>query len=264
MAKILIGGKSFEIADDKLKEAIEKQTEIAVDDKVVIRTEDEDTAFQNNLKTAERTAALEIAVKKTRETLGLNFEGKTIEKLVDAVKAKTLEEANIEPNEKLKTLQNDIQTLKGTIQTLSTEKENAFSQLKQFKTETIVSNTLSSLIPKNVILPKSDMEIIIKNKFGFDVDESGNIVVKQGNDILKNPTTLDPLAPKDVISKFFEENPTYLKGAGGGSGDGDSGNSGGVMTLEKYVENAQKEGKQINSVEFSREVEQAMKDGKIK
>lgn len=265
MPKFIIGGKSFEITEDKLKDAIENKTDIAIEDKVIIRTEEEDNAFQTNIKSTERTAALEIAVKTTREKLGLNFQGKTIENLVDAVKAKALEEAKIEPTEQLKALQSDISTLKGTIQTLTSEKENALNTLNQFKIETTVNNTLLSLIPEKVSIPKTDMSILLKNKFEFTQDESGKLIVKQDGQVLKNPTTLDPLAPKEVIDQFFTNNPQYLGGggSGGGSGAGDSGSGVSKVSIDDYVAKAEKEGRNVNSPEFIQEVQQKMKDGLI-
>ena len=264
MPKFIIGGKSFEFSEDALKEALDKKTDISIAEKVVIRTEEEDTAFQSNLKATERTASLEIAVKNVREKLGLNFQGKTIENLVEAVKVKTLEEAKIEPDEKLKAAQKDIETLKGTIQTLSTEKEDAFKQLKNFKTETVVNQTLISSIPENVILPKEDIAIILKNKYTFEVDDNGKSIVKSNGEILKNPTTLDPLQPKDVIGKFFEENPTYIKSGTGGAGGGDSGGGNGKLTVDAVIEKAQKDGVNVQSPEFIAQLEKDIKDGVVK
>lgn len=263
MAKILIGGKSIEISDDVLKDAVENKKDISISDKLIVRTEDEDNAFQNNIKSTERTAALEIAVKKTREKLGLNFEGKTIESLVDAVKTKAVEDAKIEPNEQLKALQSDISTLKGTIQSLSSEKESALNQLKQFKVETTVNNTLMSIIPDAVKLPKGDMAILLKNKFQFDQDETGRVIVKQNGEVLKNSTTLDPLQPKEVVEKFFAENPTYLGTGGGGAGAGDSGAGGGKVSIDDYIAKAEKEGRNVTSQEFIKELEQKIKDGLV-
>lgn len=258
MPKIKIGGKIFDITEDDLKKDV-----IEVGTDVVVRTTEEDTAFQNNLKSTERVAAVEIAIKETRKKLGLNFEGKTIDNLIEAVKTKAIEDAKIEPNEQLKAKDKDIETLKSTIQSLTLEKDNAFNQLKSFKNETVVNNTLLSVIPENVILPKNDILLIVKNKFTFEPDETGRVIVKKDGEVIKNPTTLDPLQPKDVVGKFFEENPTYLKAGDGGSGAGDSGSGGGKMTVDAYVEKAQKEGRNVNEKSFIDELQQKMKDGVV-
>lgn len=258
MPKIKIGGKEFEITSEDLTKDV-----IEIQEKVIIRTEEEDTAFQNNLKQTAKTAGLEIAIKDARTKLGLNFDGKTIDNLIDAVKLKAIEDAKIEPNEQLKAKEKDIETLKTTISTLTNEKESAFNQLKSFKNETIVNNSLLSVIPENVVLPKSDLLLILKNKFNFEADENGKILVKKDGEVLKNTTTLDPIPPKEIITKFFEENPTYLKGVEGGAGGGDSGANGGKMTVDKYVEQAQKDGKNVNSEEFIKELEQKIKDGVV-
>jgi hypothetical protein len=258
MPKIKIGGREFEITSEDLTKDI-----IEISDKVIIRTEEEDNAFQNNLKQTAKTAGLEIAIKDARTKLGLNFEGKTIDNLIDAVKQKAVADANIEPTEQLKAKEKDIETLKTTISTLTNEKESAFNQLKSFKNETIVNNSLLSVIPENVVLPKNDVLLILKNKFNFEADENGKILVKKDGEVIKNTTTLDPIPPKEIITKFFEENPTYLKGVEGGAGGSDSGSNGGKMTVDKYVEQAQKDGKNVNSEEFIKELETKIKDGVV-
>lgn len=264
MAKILIGAKVFEISDETLKEAVEKGAEIKIESDVVIREKAEDETFQANLRTEAKTAGIEIAVKDARTKLGLDFQGKTIDNLIEAVKTKTLEDAKIEPEEKLKNAQKDIETLKVTIQTLTSEKQQIETQFGTFKKEGAINQKIQSLLPENLAIPKDDILLIMKNKMSFDLDDAGRVVVKNSaGEIVKNPTTLDPIDPKDEISKFFTDNKMYLKGNDGGAGGGDSGGGSGKMTTEAFIALKAKEGINHTDPKFIEEYDKLSKDGLI-
>ena len=264
--KLVIAGKEIEVADDVLSKAIEDKTDVTIDsDSLVIRSKDEEESYVTNLKNEARTAGVEIAVKEARNTLGLDFTGKTVDNLIEAVKTKTLADAKIEPEAKVAELMKDVDTLKTTISTITAEKEQVQSQFHSFKSESVINNTLSSVIPDNAALPKDDMIILLKSKMKFQVDESNKIVVLgQDGNIMKNPTTLDPLDAKSVVTSFFNDNPTYIKGAGGGAGGDDSGGKGGAMTVEEFIAKKEKEGVSHTSQEFQKELMELQKQGLIK
>lgn len=265
MALIKIGGKEFEVSNEVLTKSIEENAPIEIDSAdLSIRTTDEETAFVANIKSASQTAGIEIAVKEARKNLGLDFTGKTVENLIEAVKVKTLQDAQIEPAEQLKTAMKDIDTLKGTIATVTAEKEQIQNQFHGFKTESIVNNTIASLIPENTALPKEDMAILLKNKMKFEVDEMNRVVVRGlDGEVMKNQTTLDPLQPKDVLKTFFDQNPTYLKGASGGAGGSDSAGGSGKLTVEAFIDKKAKEGISHTDPKFMQELEELQKQGLI-
>lgn len=263
MAKIKIGGREFEVSNDVLTKAQEENTPIVLEGDYVVREKTEEESFVANLKNEAKTAGLEIAIKEQRNALGLEFQGKTMENLIKAVQEKAIQDAKIEPEEKVKNLMKDIETLKSTVQTVTAEKDQLEGSFKSFKMESTVNNTLSSLIPENIVLPKEDMMLIVKNKLAFDVDDQNRLLVKKNGEVLKNPTTLDPIAPKDAIQSFFNENPQYIKSVDGGRGAGDSGSGSGKTTVEQFMEQKAKEGISHTDPKFIEELTQLQKDGLI-
>lgn len=263
--KIVIAGKQFEVSDEQITKAIEDKTELKLDSDVVIREKDEETKFIENTREEARKIGVEIAVKEARTKLGLNFEGKkTLDNLLDAVTAKTLEDAKIEPEQKVKELQKDIETLKGTIGSITGERDSIKTDFHRFKSDSLVNTTIASMIPENTTLPKDDMILLLKNKMQFEVNESNAIIVKGSNgEVMKNTTTLDPLQPKEVIQSFFDSHPVYLKGASGGAGGGDSADNSGKMTTDQFIEKKAKEGISHTDPKFMNEYESLQKQGLI-
>ena len=127
------------IESGKLIEMINSEEAFSVDlsEKVFLSK----TAYEEriaNIKKESATVAIETAVKEQRNNLGLDFQGKTIENLVSAVKAKTESENKIEPEEKYKTLKSEFD---GLVSKLN-EKDAEFNS---FKTKIEQTNTLNEI-----------------------------------------------------------------------------------------------------------------------
>lgn len=262
--KIKIGNKEFEITDDQISKANEANEAIDLGQDVVVRAKEEDESFKRNSYEDGRKAGVEIAVKEARETLGLDFQGKKMENLLDSYKNKILEDAKIEPEGKIKSVLEDNKKLKENLTTLTSELDLIKTDFVNYKQEGKINSALLSALPENIVLPKEDMLTLVKTKMQFEVSEDGRTIVKANGEVLKNPTTLDPLSEKDALTKFFSENPTYLKGAQGGAGGHDSPpNGGGKMTVEQFMEKKAKEGVSHTSDEFINELTSLQKEGLI-
>ena len=108
-------------------------------DEKAIEIPDVHTFSEDELKTVKaneyksgKTAGVEIAVKEAREKMGLEFQGKTIDGLLDAHSKKVLSDAKIEQSEQVKQLNDKIATLQNTVKTQEsaiTEKENQVKQV---------------------------------------------------------------------------------------------------------------------------------------
>lgn len=257
--KIKIGNKTFEVSKEELEINPEELT-LTFDG--TLRTTEEETTFVENQKKDARKEGIEIAVKQYRDEFG--FEGRSIDKLIEAVKIKTLADAKIEPAEQLKkikaTLEEKETALQGALSKVS-EKEKEF---KTYKNQTKLDSHLDSLIPNNTVLPKEDIKLIIKNKLSFDFDENGNIIPldKMGN-IIKDQTTANPKEAKDVVELFFKENQSYLKPVEGGSGGSDSGQSGKKKTIDDFIKEQGEKGVKPNSKEFQDNLAPLVKEGLI-
>jgi hypothetical protein len=251
-----IGGKEFEVSNEDITKSIEEaKTEITIESDFLIRNKDEEFQFVANMKKDARIEGVEIAVKQTREKLGLDFTGRSMEALLTAHESKIVSESTIEPDKKNAQLLSDVDLLKKSINTLTEEKQGIESMFSDYKKKDVILKSIESSLPKNLVIPQEDMINLINSKIKFDVEEG--VVVSRNFDgsIKKNSTTLDPLNPKSVIDSFFNENPHYLTGAGGGAGGGDSAQKGGIKTMDQFIEDSEKEGKNISSPEFIKEVE---------
>jgi hypothetical protein len=260
MKKVIINGQSFDLTDEML----EKDEITLSSDGLIIRTTEDDEKFQNNIKNEAKKAGVEIAVKEARTKLGLEFEGKNIDKLIEAVQSKTLADAKIEPEEKLKNALKDIESLKTINTTLQNEKESDKKSFESFKNDLTIKSVLQKSLPDNLAVPSDDMVLILKNKMTFETLENGSVVVKDSNgEIIKNQNTLDPKPVNEVLSSFFDENKSYLKGTEGGAGGKDSGSGGNKVSIEKFIESQKEKGININSETFNENLNKAVADGLV-
>ena len=257
--KIKIGNKEFELT----KEQIEKGDTVDLAFEGVIRTKEEEETFYKNTKTEIFKEAEEVKVKQYRDTYG--FEGRTIEQLIEGVKSHTLKEAKREPNEQIDTLSKTIKEKEAALKNALSKVDEVNNSFKQYKNQSLIENTLNSVIPENTILPKSDISLIIKNKLKFDVAENGRVIVKNEiGEILKNSTTADPLNPKEVVEDFFKTNQNYLKPIEGGAGGGDSRKGGGKkQSLDDFIKEQSDKGIELNSEEFTKNYASKLEAGEV-
>jgi len=260
--KINLNGKEIELSDEVVKQALEKNEVLTVQKDLVIRSIEDDETFKTNLRSEAKQTGIEIAIKEYRDKLGLDFQGKNMEAFTEALTKKVLNDANIEPEERLKGVLKDLDTLKEVNQRLISEKEQVQNDFVGFKNNFIIQDELNKSIPNNTILPREDMVTLIKNKFEFEVDNNRTLI-KQNGEVLKNTTTLDPLSPKDVLDRFFTDNPSYLKPVDGGSGGIDSTGSQSKQTIEKFIEEMQGKGVALNSESFNKELNSRMTAGLV-
>lgn len=214
----------------------------------------------SNIKKESATAALEIAVKEQRSALGLEFQGKTIENLVKAIREKTEAESKIEPEEKYKSLKSDFDKLQHNY----AEKENEFTA---FKTNIQKQNELNEIkaefekhISGETFVSKSTIYTEAKEKGYVFEKQEGKIVVKdQSGEVLKNKDTLSPIEVKDFVTNFATP---YLKTPGGGSGGGDETGEGKAGTFEAFMKEADKNG--WDATKINSEMAKRINEGTLK
>lgn len=253
--KINIGGKTFEIS----KEQIEKGEDIAIHGEYLVRTKDEEETFLNNIKSETSKAAIEIEVKKLRNDLGLEFEGKTVKKLVEALTEKNRVEFTKDPNDQLTAKEKDIQTLKQKIQEIEEEKNKVATEFGSYKNELTLEREIRASLPANLSIPEEDIIMIIKNRLKPSVDE-GKVVFKKGDDILKDSTTLEPLAAKKVLEDFFAENKSYVKAVDGGKGGQDDPGNAQTNNREAWLKKYESAGGDMSSESVNRAMMEAIKN----
>lgn len=239
----------------------EKEVDIAIDEKLSTFTEEEIQTLKSNSYKDGKKAGVEMEVDELKKEMGLEFQGKTVKGLSDAIKKKTLEEAKIEPAEKVKELEQKLSTAQNTVKELEgkiAEKDNEVASTK-------VNTELYKYIPP----PKEDGpaidqdDIIYKMKregleFKF---ENGKIIPYKNGQKLTDKVGND-LAPKEVVEGFLKEKKLIAEPAPtpGGRGAGDqkpTGKPGSVSELKKQFE---AQGKNVQGQEFMVAVEAAAKD----
>lgn len=205
-----------------------------------------------------KNAALEMFVKEQKEKLGLEFDGKDPEKLIEAYQKKVISDAKIEPNKKVEELNTVIENLRKNISTIEEEKTNLTKTLS----ETKLNGTLKGFLPQNRLNVLSDDEYLttLTREYSF-VEEDGKLVVKKGSDIVRDEKTQSPLDPKAVIEGYFtnrkwvsEQDPDKK-----GRGDGNKKPAGSYLKLSDIAEEFEKSGKSINGSEFQSKVQEVLK-----
>jgi len=271
--KLNINGNEIEIADEDITKAItEKQETFEVKSDLVIRSAEDETVFAENKRKEGIAAGAEIGRKEVIKGLGIEGEGlhksdassiKAIQSFSQGLVSKALEDAKIEPNTKIAEKDKDILTLKGTIETLTTQNNDLNNNFKTFKNTQLISSSLSNEIPDNVLLPKSDTLTLMQSKIKLDVDENGNVfgIGKDGQPL--KDANLNLLPVKDIAANFFNENNQLLKPASGGAGGGDSGGGGGKQSIEDFSKEMKDAGHSANSPEFNRVLQERMKANTI-
>lgn len=257
--KVTIGNKIFEVSKNEEGGYPE---EVSLEFDGTLRTTEDDASFVENHKKDARKEGLEIAVKQYRDEFG--FEGRTIDKLIEGVKAKTLSDAKIEPTEKLKLMQTKLNEKETALQNALSKVGEKEKEFNTYKNQSKIDRTLDGLIPEKTILPREDMKMILKSKLRFDTDENGNVTVldDMGN-VIKDVATANPKNAKDVIENFFKENQNYLSPIEGGAGGGDSSSAGQKISMEDFIDSQREKGNAPNSPGFNEALQPLVKEGLI-
>ena len=200
------------------------------------------TAYEEriaNIKKESATVAIETAVKEQRNNLGLDFQGKTIENLVSAIKSKTESENKIEPDEKFKVLKTEFDGLVSKLNEKDAEFNSFKSQIEQTNLINEIKGEFTKHIPDNVLVSKSTIFTEAKEK-GFSFEkEDGRIVIKDTNGNVLKDDNYSPISVKDWVSNFSTP---YLAKAEGGKGLNDDLGESKAGSFEAFVKESEKQG----------------------
>ena len=271
---INIGGVIIEMDKSKVSEAIEAGELKIESDKVIAKTEDtvvyksEDfETFKKNLADDEykkgKTAGVEIAVKEAREANGLEFEGKTIENLVESLRVKTLAEAKIEPSQKIKDLEKDKQELQGNYDKLTNQFEVFKKDISEKETTQRKNNILTSMIPDEGLKVSKDIALMaLRAKSNIDIQFEGDKALIAINGELQKDDRLEPiqLTKEYVIDQLRSID--LLEKKSGGSGKGDESGGATAGSYDAFMKEMADNGK--NATEVNEEMQKRIKDGTLK
>lgn len=255
--------KSLKLKEGTLTEAISSEEEVEVSiPELVIRTPEEDELRSNNLKSESRTVGMEMAVKKVRTDMALEFTGKTVENLAEAVRLKTIEDSKIEPDKKILGLEKDKSELQKNLTTMGEELENQKNLFVQEKNTRRIDEQILEAIDKDTTIPKANILTLYKAEHATALNDKGLVESSKNGDVLKDATTLNPKTLSEVMVDYLAP---YLKKATGGAGEHDDvQNKGKAGTMEAFIENQEKLGNKPGTEKFNLEMGKALEAKTLK
>lgn len=234
------------------------ELKVFTDEEFKTRLKNETTSSYNDGK----TAGVEMLVKDKKKELGLDFEGKDLDSLLNHVTEKVKKESG-KPNERVQELENDIKKLNQTHQQALQEREQKLGEFQKKYNQSVISNQLLNIVPNETTIPKEDVLTLFHANFQTELTEDGRTVVKRNGEVIKDPTTASERELKDVFQEFITER-KYVKQTPGRGGDNEFG-KGGITTksISAFQEQWQKKtGKELNSPEFERDYTEWRKENK--
>lgn len=218
--------KALGLDTAKVVEALtsDAEVQITVPEGTFIPKADEEDYKQRLTKPAYeegKKAGVEIAVKDWKAKEGITTEGKTLDVLIPAIKAKTLEEAKLPADEKVKEANRKYDTLlkehEAAIQQKESEIQALNGNINTLKTE----GSLMPLVPEKLTgLKPVQFLKLFKAEYEPVLTETGELVVKQFGKIVEDKLA-KPRSARDIMTEFAIENKWLLKdGAGGGNESG--------------------------------------------
>jgi len=262
--KINIGGVSLNVPSEAISQGIEKGELTIESNDLIIKPKTEYETFLTNTKKEEyergKVAGIEMPIKEAREKYGLSFEGKTIENFAEALKTKVLNEAKVEPSKQISELVADKEKLQTIAKDWEAKHNNLLGTFENEKKQGRIEKELLSKLPKDGIsIPNEDLLLILKSRNDFDI-EGSNIVIKRGGEVVKNPSTLNPVTLDEMLPELIKPYIVQRKGGNGGEND----NEGKAGTLDAFIIEMRKNGIAESSSQFNTEMAKRMKEGTLK
>lgn len=192
----------------KIKEAdlttaitADAEVDLAIDENLSVLTEDELSTLKKNNYNEGKKAGPEMEVDKVKKELGLDFAGKTVSALVDAVSKKAVEDAKIEPDKKVTELQEKLNKAQDTAKDLQTKLTEKETEVSTAKTQGLIVKD----IPANTTLPAEKVLLLMKAD-GYDYkNEEGKIVWYKDGKALTDKLG-NNLATSDVATEYATTN----------------------------------------------------------
>lgn len=248
---------------EDLEAALQAEAETAIEvaaDLHVYSQAEIDSLKTNEYKRGQ-TAAVEIAVKDAKEKLGLDFQGKTIDGLADAVSRKALADAKIEPEKKVQELQEKLANVQKNYGELETKLKQKESEVEGIVINSEVFKYIPAFGENAPALGQEEvLQLMRTNGYEFKKENGAIVAYKGGNQVLDKVSK--PIELKEVVTGFLKEKKLITEerqpeGRGAGSGQP----AGGKFTsLSELKKNFEATGKNVLGKEFADAVQQAVKD----
>jgi hypothetical protein len=220
--------------------------------------EAEREAFETRLKksayTEGKQAGTEMLIKEWKEKEGIEVEGKTMDVFVSALKGKVAADIKVPTDEKVNRLTADLDTLRKTYSTEVAEKESIIKALQGNLKNTKIDATLRAFVPEGLQTLKPEQFLhVAKLEYGFDIDETGSLVAKKGDQIVTDKLQ-KPRSVGDILTEYAATQGWIKKdGRAGGNEPGGKAGDGEFKTIndvyghlyKNRIEPTSAEGKKI-------------------
>lgn len=184
----------------------------------------------NDGKKEGQTIGYDFAMKDIKKDYSLEIEGKDRKTILDAIQAKIITDAKIEPNKKVDELSTSLSKLQTQYETDLGLKDIEIDNLKGDLRDYQINGDLTKYIPEGLNgIDVNDFMTVAKTTAKFEY-ENDVLVVKKGDSILKDKME-KPISPKDYLTELATSK-KWLQSAGRGGGD-DTGSSGTFKNLNE-------------------------------
>lgn len=249
LAKLL----KVDASDLEAKIKSEGEEDITLPELEVFTKTDLETRLKNEKSTSYnegKEAGIEMLVKAKKSELGYDFEGRDLDSLLEFHETK-IKESGAKPNERIVELESDISKLNKTHLEAISERERLLNEYRSKYNSSLINNKLLQIIPTETTIAKEDILTLFNANYQTELDEQGNIQVKQNGETVKDPTTASPRDLKDVFDTFITER-KYISKEPGRGGDNEFGGKGGSKPkdLDSFNEQWEKSGKSMNGSEY--------------
>lgn len=267
--KIKIGKTIVEVADEAVKQALEKGSELTAnfDGKVFTAEDLKTTHFFSNDELSSRDrakydegkdAGYDIHAKELKSITGVDVERFKEPKIfAEAFREKIIQDAKIEPDKKVQELETEKKTLQGRIQEFEDKLKETKSKFTEKERDRNFRDRLrKALDGKKTIIDPDDTIDLFSKRYEREYDEQGNVILKKDGKKLKDKSET-PRQPEDVFNEFLSEK-KYIKIEEGGRNGGDEPGSGsGFDAFQKRME---KEGHKEGSSAYNRALSDAIQN----
>lgn len=225
------------------------ETDVELPDGVHVLTDEDLTRVKNTEYANGKTKGIEMEIKQFKEEQGLEFTGKNLKALGDAISKKAVEEAKIAPDKKVEQLTKDLDTIRAEYDTLKStveQKEAAVLRATADKELYRAIPTLGDNAPDVSIV----VDLMRSRGFDFKVEDGQAVAYKDGNPIKDNLAKIVPL--KDVIIGFAKENRLIAEQTTPPAGRGNGDSAAPVYTkLSELKKDFEAQGKSALGAEFN-------------
>lgn len=227
----------------------EKEVDFVIPAELTVLTKDELESRDTAQKKQGEKDGREIGIKEVKKAAGLpeDAPSKDPAKVAQAIVDKATADAKIKPDEKVTQLTEQV----GLLQKQLGEKEGEISTAKKVAADVSLDRKILSVFPKNRAdnLDDDDYLTIIKRNHSFE-EQDGKLIVKKDGELVRDKTTTNPLAMKDVVAGIFTERKwTKEEGGAGGRGGSDKGGGSKYTKKSEVIAKYEAEGKNINGAD---------------